>query len=274
MHTPFSICTTCGVEHEHPLPGVCVICDDERQYLPADGVQRWSELADLQATRSIAFEEFEPGLYGLTTSPSVGIGHRPLLAQTPAGNLLWDPPGYLDDAAIEQVRELGGIRWIIASHPHMYGVQLEWSNAFDGTPVYINKRDAEWVARGGDAIVEWDGEMELTDGLNIIRVGGHFPGIAVALWKGADGAGVMLSGDAIAPVPAHGWATFLRSFPNKIPLSVRAVQTIAERVRGLEFDRMYANFPDSICLTGASEMVERSAERYIKWISGEFDQLV
>lgn len=274
MTMPFSLCATCGVEHQHPLPDICAICDDERQYLPLDGLQRWIKLAELQSDHSTEIWEIEPGLQGFRTTPSVGIGHRPLLVQTPNGNLLWDPPAYIDDAAIARVHELGGIRWIAGSHPHMYGVQLEWSAAFDDAPVYINARDKEWVARSGEAIEEWEDELALAPNLKLIRVGGHFPGMTVVHWIGADDTGVLLSSDAIVPVPDRGWATFLRSYPNQIPLSVLAVQRIADRVRDLPFDRLYGNFTERVCPSGASEMVERSADRYIRWISGEFDHLI
>ena len=53
--------------------------------------------------------EVEPGLYGITIEPSVGIGQRALLVRTPAGNLLWDPNGYLDDDLVATLRQLGGV---------------------------------------------------------------------------------------------------------------------------------------------------------------------
>lgn len=271
MTSDFSICATCGVEHAQPLPDVCAICDDDRQYLPADGVQRWTTLSDLRDGRSMEMWEAEPGLYGITTTPSVGIGHRPLLLHTSEGNLLWDPPGYIDEPVVAKVRELGGIRWIAASHPHMFGVQLEWSAAFNDAPVLVNRHDQEWLARTDDAIEYWDDDLTLTPNLKLIRVGGHFPGNGVAHWQGEDGKGVLLSGDAIVPVPDHGWATFLRSYPNQLPLSPRAIQRIADRTAALNFDRLYANFTERVCPTGASEMVARSADRYIKWTTGEYD---
>lgn len=273
MTTHFSICTTCGVEHHHPLPEVCAICADERQYLPLDGIQRWSNLDDLQTDHAIAFWEIEPGLQGLTTSPSVGIGHRPILVQTAAGNLLWDPPAYIDDAAIEEVKKLGGIRWIAPSHPHMFGVQLEWSKAFDNAPVYINEQDARWIARSGDALRTWNGEIELTDTLKLIQVGGHFPGSTIVLWRGQDDKGVLLSSDAFVPVAAEGWVTFLRSYPNRLPLSGGTVKRITDQVLNLDFDRVYGNFHDRIIAQNGQRAVEQSADRHIAWVSGEFDDL-
>jgi hypothetical protein len=41
----------------------------------------------------------EPGLTGIGADPPVAIGQRSLLVSTPEGNLLWDPSGFIDDAA-------------------------------------------------------------------------------------------------------------------------------------------------------------------------------
>ena len=39
------VCVTCGVEHADD-EGVCPICADERQWMPADG-QHWTTLQEL-----------------------------------------------------------------------------------------------------------------------------------------------------------------------------------------------------------------------------------
>lgn len=156
--------------------------------------------------------DLRPGLTGLRTE--VGIGQTGLLVQTPEGNLLWDPPGFLDEEAVAAVAERGGIRWIAASHPHMFGVQLQWSAAFDDAPVYVNAADTQWLGLRGAAITEWTDELHLADGLTLHRVGGHFPGSAVAHWSaGADGRGTLLSGDTIMPNPDHRTVSFMRSYP-------------------------------------------------------------
>src|SRR5699024_8187630 len=99
-----------------------------------------------------------------------------------------------------------------------------------------------------------------------------FAGSAVAVWPGEDGAGVMLSGDSIGPVARDGWVTFMRSFPNYLPLSAAVVRRIAASVDDLEFDRMYGNFGQHIP-HGAHRAVQTSAERYAAWVSGEYDHL-
>ena len=99
------VCDTCGVEHAEAV-GVCVICADERQWVPADG-QKWATLAELtQAGRHVNIVELEPDLFGITVEPKVGIGQQTHLVCTRAGNLLWDPVGYIDNGAVDSVRAL------------------------------------------------------------------------------------------------------------------------------------------------------------------------
>ena len=121
------VCRTCAVEQPDTSkpPAVCAICSDERQYVRPSG-QQWTTLEELGgAGHRGTVVEVEPGLYGITIEPSVGIGQRALLVQTPAGNLLWDPSGYLDDDLVATVRQLGGVAAVAASHPHCS--ECRWS---------------------------------------------------------------------------------------------------------------------------------------------------
>jgi hypothetical protein len=266
------VCETCGVEHAE-APGVCAICADERQWVPANG-QRWATLEELaQAGRRVQVAELEPDLFGITVEPKVGIGQQTHLVRTRDGNLLWDPVGYLDDEAVNRVRELGDVAAIAASHPHMFGVQVEWSKALGGVPVLVSAADVEWVQRPDPAIKPWDGRYEVAPGLTLHRVGGHFPGSSVVHWtRGAGGKGVLLASDTIQTNADRATVTFLRSYPNRIPLSASVVERITRAVTQLAFDRLYDNFGGTID-TDAAAAVSRSADRYAAWVRGDFDAL-
>ncbi|WP_214401826.1 hydrolase [Pseudonocardia lacus] len=272
MDTTFPVCATCAVEHAERVD-VCRICDDERQWVPADG-QVWTTLAELAGSgREARVYEMEPDLHGIVTVPGVGIGQTAVLVRTPAGNLLWDPIGYLDDALVERVRALGDVVAIAASHPHMFGVQVEWSRALGGPPVLVNEADADWVARPDPAIVTWTGRRDIAPGLALLQIGGHFPGSAVVHWAaGAGGKGVLLAGDTIMACPDRTSVSFQRSFPNRIPLSGAVVDRVAKAVDGLEYDRLYSNFGNQVP-TDAHDVVRRSADRYIAWVRGDYDHL-
>ena len=268
-----TICRTCGVEHSDLAPGsMCAICGDERQYIPPTG-QRWSTLDELALEGhrgSIA--EVEPGLHGIRVEPSVGIGQRALLVRTDSGNLLWDPNGYLDDRLVAAVQELGGVAAVATSHPHMFGVQVEWSRRFGGVPVHVQAADREWLQRDDPAVTLWEEEAEVLPGVVLHRIGGHFPGSAVVHFVGRDGRGVLLTGDTVSGTPDEHWVSFLRSFPNKIPLSAAVVSKLAARLLRLDFDRLYDNLGGQVLSDGAG-WVRRSADRYAAWVRGDFDHL-
>ena len=268
----FWICATCAVEHSEQVE-VCAICADERQWVPADG-QHWTTLEELAAAGTeVTIDEVEPDLYGVRSKPPVGIGQQSMLVRTAEGNLLWDPIGYLDDAAVRRVRELGDVVAIVASHPHMYGVQVEWSHRLGDVPVYVSEADKEWVARQDPVIKTWSGRLAPLPGVTLIQPGGHFPGSAVVHWaNGADGNGVVLSGDTIFANPDRTSVSFMRSYPNRIPLSAAVVERITRGVEGLRFDRLYDNF-GSVIPVDAKAVVRRSADRHAAWVRGDYDHL-
>ncbi|WP_231735891.1 hydrolase [Arthrobacter sp. YC-RL1] len=266
-------CAGCAVEFPpgSKPTGQCPICADERQYIPG-GTQRWVSTEELVAAgRDLEFTTLEPGLTAVT-APEVGIGQSGLLLETAAGSLLFDVPGIITDEAVRRISERGPLRAIVASHPHMYGVQQQYSQALGDPPIYVARKDAGWVQYSSNAVVEWDEPFEVLPGVWLHQVGGHFPGSTVALWPaGAGGRGVLLAGDAIFPV-ADGNVTFLRSYPNRIPLSAAVVRRLAAKVGELEFDRLYNNF-SSVVPRDAHRIVQFSAERYARWVGGHFDHL-
>ncbi|MDQ1570036.1 MAG: hypothetical protein QOF79_710 [Actinomycetota bacterium] len=277
---PVWICAACAVEHPDTAepPTRCRICNDERQYVPMSG-QSWTTLERLGAAGTqLTIVEVEPNLFGISEHPQVGIGQRAHLIRTAGGNLLWDPTGFVDEAGAEQVRALGPVAAIVASHPHMYGVQVEWSRALGGVPVLVSEADREWVQRP-DAAVEFfggdffSGDHEVVPGVTLRTPGGHFPGSVVAYWsEGAEGRGVLLSGDTIFPGPDGKWVSFMRSYPNNIPLSIAVVDRVARATNAHPFDRIYGNF-GGVIPTDAQAVVRRSADRQMSWMRGDFDDL-
>jgi hypothetical protein len=177
---------------------------------------------------------------------------------------MWDCVTVIDDAAVEKVRKLGGVRAIAISHPHYYSSLVEWSRAFDA-PVFLHANDSGWVMRPDPCIEHWSGDTKaLWDGMTLIRSGGHFPGGTVLHWPaGADGRGALLSGDILAVAQDRRYVSFMYSFPNYIPLSAAEVTRIVATVEPFEFDRIYGAWWDRIVKDDAKEAVRRSAERYI-----------
>ena len=265
------ICVTCGVQYEPSLepPAICPVCEDERQYVGWRG-QQWTTLGEMarQGLRNEVREE-EPQLTSIGTTPGFAIGQRALLVQTAAGNVLWDCQSYLDEETIRSVRALGGVDAIAISHPHFYGVCMEWSRAFGNAPVFIHEADEEWVQRRDGNLVLWKGEeVEPVRGLKLMRLGGHFDGAAVLHWPdGAEGTGALLSGDTIQVVMDRRYVSFMYSYPNLIPLGVAEVEAIVAKVRPLAFSRIYGAWNGRVVVADGLEAVERSAARYLGQIT-------
>ena len=264
------ICSTCAVESGE-RHDVCAICADERQWVPATG-QQWTTLEALaRAGHRAELTELEPDLFGIGSFPAVGIGQQSKLLRTDEGNLLWDPIGYVDQDIAERVLRYGPVRAIVASHPHMFGAQVDWSRALGGAEVLVAEADAEWVRRPDPVITTWSGDLQLRPGVTLTQPGGHFPGSAVAHWAaGAGGKGVLLSSDTIFANPDRKTVSFMRSFPNRLPLAGAVVNRIVRLVDRFEFDRLYGNFDDFLG-SDAKRAVRDSADRHIRWISGELD---
>lgn len=267
------ICATCAVERDEPTPAVCPICDDDRQYLPPGG-QAWTSLDELAAAgQTILLQPLEPEAWSLTTSPHVGIGQHAVLVRTPRGSLLWDPPGYVDDATVAAVAALGPVIAVAASHPHMFGVQVEWARRLGGTPVLVCEADASWIGRDDDLVQLWSGSLEIAEGLTLHQVGGHFVGSAVAHWAaGAQGRGVLLTGDTVFPNPDHRSVGFMRSYPNHIPLSGAVALRVTEQLESLPFDRIHGNF-GNVIESDARRILRFSAQRHAAWARGDHDHL-
>lgn len=267
---PAFTCRTCGVQYpDAPTPpSECRVCRDPRQYVGWQG-QLWTTREELaQEGHTTELREEEPGLWGIGVTPSFAIGQRALLVQTAEGNLLWDIPGFIDDAAVQAVRELGGVAAISASHPHFYGVMVEWAHAFEA-PIYLPEDDREWVCRPDPAYRFYRGELQLLPGVRLVQCGGHFPGSAVAWWgEGAEGRGVLCSGDTIAVVQDRDWVSVMWSYPNLIPLSPAVVERVVGAVDHLPYDRIYGGWWGKVMRSGARQKVAASVARYRRMVAG------
>jgi hypothetical protein len=107
----------------------------------------------------------------------------------------------------------------------------------------------------------------LLDGVTLIRVGGHFEGSTALHWAaGANGKGALLSGDMPQVVSDRRFVSFMRSYPNLIPLSARAIHAILDSLKGYSYDRLYGGWFERVVQSDAQATVMRSADRYLKAI--------
>ncbi len=205
-------------------------------------------------------EEVEPGLIGIGVDPAFAIGQRALLG----GGVLWDCISLLDDESARAVEDAGGLHTIAISHPHYYASMVSWAERFDAR-VLLHEADREHVMRPSDRIELWSGERyPIDDERELIRLGGHFDGGTVCLWRaGAGGRGALLSGDIVQVVADRDWMSFMYSYPNLIPLPAREVARIRDVLATLEFDRVYGAWWDAVVPRDARTKALRSADRYL-----------
>lgn len=268
------LCITCGTQFaDSPRePDSCPVCEDERQYVGRDG-QQWTTLEALRATHRNRIEPEADGLLGIGTEPGFAINQRALLVQSPGGNLLWDCIALVDDDTVARVRAAGGIRAIAISHPHYYSGMVEWSRAFGDVPILLHAADREWVMRDAPAIEHWDGETRaLWDGMTLARCGGHFAGGTVVHAPHLHGGrGALLTGDVIQVAMDNRHVGFMRSFPNYVPLSARAVRRIAEAVEPYPFDAIHGAWWGRGIAMDARGALRRSLDRYVAALDGAYD---
>jgi glyoxylase-like metal-dependent hydrolase (beta-lactamase superfamily II) len=261
------ICKACGTQYppSDMPPAACLICEDERQYVPPGG-QQWLRTGALAAAHRNDWREEEPGLSGIGVTPEIAIGQRALLLRTPEGNILWDCVPFLDDATRDRIATLGGLRAIAISHPHFYTAMIEWSRAFDNAPIYLHAANRPWVVRHDPAIVFFEQDrLPLFGGVTLQRCGGHFPGSTVLHWAdGADGAGALLTADTLYVLPDLKHVTFMYSFPNQIPLRPASVRGVIDTIADLQFDRVYSGWFGRVITSGGHAAVRLSAERYCR----------
>ena len=87
----------------------------------------------------------------------------------------------------------------------------------------------------------------------------------MCLWRdGAGGRGALLSGDIVQVVADRRWVSFMRSYPNLIPLPAAEIVRIRGIVETLAFDRVYGAWWDAIVPGDAHAKVLRSADRYLR----------
>ena len=267
----FWICATCAVEHAERVE-VCAICADERQWVPADG-QHWTTLDDLAADgRRVEVTELEPDLFGITTTRRPGSVRRPSSCARRRGTCCGTRSGTSTPTG------WGGSASSVRSSPSWPATRTctasrsSGAAQLGGVPVLVAEADRQWVARPDPVIETWSGRVEILPGVTLTQPGGHFPGSAVAHWAGADGRGVLLSGDTVFANPDRRSVAFMRSYPNHLPLSAAVTERVARALEEFDFDRLYGNFAIRID-ADARAVVRRSADRHIGWVRGDFDHL-
>lgn len=264
------ICVTCGTQYPDSVepPAHCPICTDVRQFVGWDG-QTWTTLEEMRRTFAARLED-DHGLLGIGMKPSFAIGQRALLVPTKHGNVLWDCSALIDDAIAREIKSRGGLSAIAISHCHYYTTMLQWSAAFGDVPIYLHENNRKWVQRESKAVVYWNNEQfAISPSATLYRVPGHFSGGMVLHWAdGANGKGMLLTGDILQVTQDRAFVSFMYSYPNMIPVNASTVRRIGEIIAPLAFDTIHGAFWHRVIAKNAKAASQASVERYLKAIAG------
>jgi len=158
---------------------------------------------------------------------------------------------------------MGGLKAIAFSHPHYYSNMSEWAQTFN-CPVYIHEFDEQWISYKSEFIRLWNGDFKLLrDGINIIHIGGHFPGSCVLRLPTAGGKGTIFCGDTFYIAPSKRHIAVMHSYPNQILLPKDDFITVYKRSAGLEFDILLGAFERQNLTENAQLIFTNSMKRYL-----------
>lgn len=257
------VCATCGTQYpEAERMAECPVCLDERQFVGWGG-QRWTTTAEIAREHEIRFEDCA-GVTSLAVAPAFAIGQRAFLIPGEGGLVMWDCLPVVTEAAVQRIVGLGGVQAIAISHPHFYSAMFEWSEALGGVPIYLHEADEEWVRFDSPFVRFWKGDrFALSDSADLVHLPGHFDGSSGLLWKnGPRPGGSLFASDAIFVTMDRRFTTFMRSYPNAIPLGPKALARLERHVEPLAFADLYSSFDGREIIGDAKARVEASFARY------------
>jgi hypothetical protein len=258
------ICRSCATQFtpSSTPPSECPLCTDERGGPIVPG-PAFTDLVAIRKEYKQLIHKIAPELYGFAAEPKIAIGQRSMLLRSPKGNILWDCTPLVDDATVEWIEMLGGVKAIALSHPHFFSTFAEWSHVLKA-PVYVHEDDREWVMRTDVPVTYWSGDRhDLHDGITLIRCGGHYKGASVLHWPGgADGKGTLLTGDVLQVIPGRDRVAFMRAFPGYIPLPAASIDAIEAALDPFEFETIHGGWWDFIVAQNGKKVFEASLKRY------------
>ncbi len=234
-------CEHCGFwQRWFGVPAACPVCSDVRNDLPPDG---WSFAGTgaVAARVRTAYAEPLPGVYGLTTTPAIGLGGTGWLVVRPEGNIAFEAAAWHDAAALARIAELGGVRFASASHPHGCGALWQLQDHF-APELALHKDGLAW-SKAFRVTLPYDDEIELAPGVTLRHLGGHYEGHALLHVAGLQ---AIFCGDAIKidhdargnaiAVSAH------KAYHKEIPLTRNEIRHYRDVLAACSFAHTFTTF--------------------------------
>ena len=235
-------CANCGFWQLYfTSPPDCPVCTDVRNDLPQDG-WRFLPEAEVAASHSGKMREIAPGLWAFTTTPSLGLAGTGWLSVRNDGNIAFEAAPYYSPEMLHQLRALGGVRFLSASHAHGYGALFQLQREFTPEVVAIQREDLS-MTKAFRVNAPFDDRLELAPGYTLHHVGGHYDGQA-ALHDAADRR--FFCGDMFKidqdPAGVSQAVSSHKAFHKDIPLTHAELRRYREVIAPLEFDTVLTPF--------------------------------
>lgn len=259
------ICNACGTQYPpHKSPNICPVCADDRQAVPPEEGQIWTTHSALLKTHGVHIQALKEHVYQLEIIPKFAIGQRAFLILTDHGNILWDCIPLLDDATIAFIKSKGGLDAIAISHPHYYSNVKTWAEVFD-CPVYIHYKDKKWIREEDERIHFWKtNQKQLWNGIQLINIGGHFPGSSILRVPFLSSKGTLFCSDTLFIAPSMKHISLIYSAPNRIPLPREEVKRIKKRFDDIDFDTLYGFWKYQYLAKNVKIILQASFNRYLQ----------
>ena len=247
---PAYACTNCGHWQRWPgVPQVCPVCADVRNALPRDGFAfLTAQQVDALATCSWGPSPIA-GVTEFACTPRFGLDSRGWVVETDDGLVGFECAPWYDDAALEELRRLGGLHVLAASHVHGYGALWRLQAELEPPVVCVGVRDLLWTKAFR---VTWpaDDVLQLAPDLVLHRTGGHFDGHSVLHDSRR---GVLFCGDSLkVDLAEDGTPLALsahKAFHAQIPLSHGELRHYRSVVEHLDFDTVFTPFEGATGIT-------------------------
>lgn len=240
MPLTYYTCTNCGFWQNHfAAPPDCPICSDVRNDLPPNGWEFVSEAAMEERERDgdvkCVWREIDDRIWMFSNETPLGIGSSGYLIQRATGNIAFESPGWWTQAAIAKIDELGGVKFISASHPHGFGAVYQLQTHYPDATVAF-QRDAVQFTKALAVNFVFDDVLAIDEAATLYHVGGHYEGQSVLYYEPRR---ILFCGDALKFDLDERGATVAvschKAFHKQIPLSKKEIENYLRVIGSLDF---------------------------------------
>ena len=166
-------CANCGFwQRRFAEPAACPVCEDFRHPLPPGGYE-FRAPGRVAARQAVTWDQPLPGVWRFSTTPQLGIGSCGYLIEHSAGNVHFEGCGWYDDAALGFIESRGGVAFLSASHPHVYGALWRVAERFG--PKAVVQAEALPFCQAFGVSFPFDEDWPLSADFRLIRTAGHTP---------------------------------------------------------------------------------------------------